>query len=207
MLMQSTISQAGAMGREYNAELEAGILTRCREGDWSDYGLIVDRYRRLVWAAVDAVLVGDESVPDVVQEVFIRAYEKLYTWRGDGQLSTWLYRLARNHALNHVRRLKRNPARISLEASEDTGRGLKEKLAAESVPDDAYSSSAKQAALRQMLASLPEEHRQTLNMFFLHEMSQEEIAQVTGKRINTIKTHLRRGRMKLVRMAEEQGWT
>jgi RNA polymerase sigma-70 factor (ECF subfamily) len=204
--MESTISQAGAMGREYSAELEAGILARCRAGDWSDYGLIVERYRRLVWAAVDAVLVGDESIPDVVQEVFIRAYEKLHTWRGDGQLSTWLYRLARNHALNHLRRLKRNPARISLEASEDTGRGLKERLAAASVPDDAYAADAQQAALRQMLASLPEDYRQTLNMFYLHEMSQEEIAEVTGKRINTIKTHLRRGRMKLARMAAEQGW-
>ena len=101
--------------RQSDTELEDNILQRCRSGDWSEFGWIVQRYQRLVWSAVDGVVDDKEAVPDLIQETFIRVYEKLHTFKYKSSFSSWLFRLARNHALSYSRRIQRRPRIASID--------------------------------------------------------------------------------------------
>ena len=186
---------------DLSAERETEILRACLAGDWSGYGTLVDRYRRLAWAAVDAVLDDPEAVPDVVQEVFIRAYEKLHTFRFNSRFSTWLYRIARNHAMNFRRRALRLPA-VSL----DWEAGLRAKLAGGEQPERAYFVRERRRALGRMVAALPARYRAVVNLYYLGELTYEEIAEVLRTPLNTVRTHLRRARLQLARQAIECGW-
>lgn len=185
---------------------EAEILARCRAGDWSEYGALVQRYRRLVWAAVDAVLCGDESVADVVQESFIRAYEKLHTFRGSSNFSSWLYRLARNHALSFVRHRSRRPRADSLDVERAGGRDYHSILPDSKRPDREYELSRRQQDLERMLRELPQEYREVIDLYYNSELSYLEIAEVLQLPLNTVKTKLRRARLRLVEIAQRVGW-
>lgn len=193
------------MSEGLTAAHEREILARCRAGDWSGYGLIVARYRRLVWAAVDAVLCGDVLVDDVVQEVFIRTYEKLHTFRGAASFSSWLYRLARNHAIGHLRKITRRPRLSSLDDG-DSGLALSERLPDSDRPDSGYTVDARRAAVSKMVTDLPREYREVVNLYYTSELSYEDIANVLRLPLNTVKTRLRRARLRLSQSARETGW-
>jgi RNA polymerase sigma-70 factor (ECF subfamily) len=184
---------------------EREILACCRAGDWSDYGQIVTRYRRLAWAAADAVLSGDAGIDDVVQEAFIRVYEKLHTFRGESSFSSWLYRLARNQAISHLRKVTRRPRQSSLDDTEG-GRALAERLADGDRPDAGYSEEARRQVLNMMVKRLPREYREVVNLYYTSELSYEDIASVLRLPLNTVKTRLRRARLRLSQSAREAGW-
>jgi len=191
------------MLKDLPPDREAEILACCLEGDWSDYGEIVERYKPLVWSAVDAATDDKASIPDLVQEVFVKAYEKLYTFNMGGKFSSWIYRIARNHTLNHTRRFKVRRA-VSLEAvQEDSGRSIAQNGEG---PEKIVEKEARAAALEAMISRLPESYRMVLNMFYQGEMSYEEIAGETNMPLNTVRTHLRRARLKLAEFATEEGW-
>lgn len=185
---------------------EQQILAACRAGDWSEYGVLVKRYRRLVWAAVDAIVADETAAADVVQEAFIRAYEKLHTFRGQSRFSSWLYRVARNQALSHVRRLRRRPPPASLDDGQDGERDLYQKTAGDAGPDLGYEQVARARAVDQMLAALPASYRELVNLHYLGEFSYQDIADTLGMPINTVKTKLRRARLRLQEQARRLGW-
>jgi len=203
--MCDVISQVMPVSRTLDLDREQQILACCRNGDWSDYGILVDRYRRLVWSAVDSVLAGESVVADVVQEVFIRTYEKLHTYRGDSAFSSWLYRLARNHAIGHLRRISRRPRSVSLDDS-DGGPDLHARLAGSSGPDTGYADQAREQALGYLLAKLPLEYREAVSLYYLGDYTYDGIAEILSVPLNTVKTRIRRGKQRLVDMARETGW-
>src|SRR5437773_11258457 len=111
-------SQTAALSPGLAPDREAAILRRCQAGDWSCYGEVVDRYRRLVWAAVTAAGADEARAEDLVQEAFIRAYEKLYLFSFGSSFACWLYRLARNHALSASRKQRRDAGLLASLADE-----------------------------------------------------------------------------------------
>jgi RNA polymerase sigma-70 factor (ECF subfamily) len=203
--MGETTVQAACMSEGLTAAHEREILTRCRAGDWSDFGLIVARYRRLAWAAADAVLSGEAGIDDVVQEAFIRVYEKLHTYRGESSFSSWLYRLARNQAISHLRKVARRPRQSSLDDTE-SGRAMAERLADGDRPDAGYHNEARRQVLNMMVGRLPREYRDVVNLYYTSELSYEDIAKVLRLPLNTVKTRLRRARLRLSQSAREAGW-
>jgi RNA polymerase sigma-70 factor (ECF subfamily) len=182
------------------------VLTRCLAGDWNSYGWLVERYRRMVWAVVDAVLVEKSEVADVVQEVFIRAYQKLPGFRFQSAFSTWLYRLARNHAISHLRSRRRRPQTHSIDAEPAVGTVAHERLPGPSFPDADYLEAARQRELTSFLKHLDSPYREVINLYYLGDYSYEEMAELLSVPVNTVKTRLRRARMRLVSLAEQGGW-
>lgn len=196
-----------------DADREAAVLEACRQGDWADYGWLVERHRRLVWAAVDSVLPGGAHNEDIVQESFVRAFEKLGTFRGRSAFATWLYALARNQALMHRRsQLRRGPLQ-SLDAEPAAGRALLERLAGEAEPGPAHPdpqvahlAGAREAAALQILAALPADSREVLSLFYTHGQRYEDIALALGLPLNTLKSRLLRAKARLREEAARRGW-
>jgi RNA polymerase sigma-70 factor (ECF subfamily) len=187
---------------------EAAILRRCLGGDWSEYGVLVERYQRLVWAAVDAVTRDKSAVPDLVQESFVRAFEKLALYEFRSSFASWLYRLARNVALSAARQQQRRPLELLGESRQLEATAQRQSLPAVTgaAPAAAYLRSAQGQALRRLLTELPEQYHEPLVLYYFHELNYEQIAQALGLPLNTVRTHLRRARLRLAELARAAGW-
>lgn len=203
-------------GEALSHEEEREILLACQAGDSSGFHLLVQRYRRLVWAAVDAQGLDENTAEDIVQGAFIRAFEKLGSFAFRSSFSSWLYRVARNHALGIRRSAGRRPFVFSLEHISEAAPGgtaaeVQEHAgafmsAADADPQEAYATRQRSAALAGMLAELPAEQREALNLFYAAELSYEQIADTLALPLNTVRTRLHRAKLRLQALAESRGW-
>lgn len=142
------------------------------------------RYKRRVFGLVTRI-VGTSDNEEVVQEVFVRIYRGLAKFRGDSQLSTWIYRLSVNAALTHVTR--RRPRWT------DTEDALRHVPA----PEPARRDPNLAARLEGALDSLPPGYRAVLVLHDVQGLSHEECANILGCRIGTSKSQLHKARAKM----------
>ena len=134
---------------------------------------------RLYWH-IRRIVVGHDEAEDVLQETCIKVLDKIGTFKGDGSLSMWLYRIATNESLQHLRRQTR------LFQSIDSLSGqLTAKLQAESPLDG----DDLEMLFQQALLTLPTQQRIAFNLRYYEEMSYDEIARVTGKSVPSLKTN------------------
>ena len=84
-------------------DAELALVEACRRGEREAQHAFYEKYRRRVFSLI-ARIVGAQDAEELVQEVFLRAYRGLEKFRGDAQLSTWMYRLSVNAALSHATR-------------------------------------------------------------------------------------------------------
>ena len=135
--------------------------------------------QRLYWH-IRRIVVGHDDAEDVLQETCIKILDKIGTFKGDGPLMMWLYRIATNEALQHLRR------QTSLFQSIDSmGETLARKLQAESALDGNELATLFQKAL----LTLPTQQRIAFNLRYYDELSYEEISRITGKSVGTLKTN------------------
>ncbi|MEZ5338167.1 MAG: sigma-70 family RNA polymerase sigma factor [bacterium] len=185
---------------------DEAIIRRCQAGDWSDYDRLVERHRRIVWAAIDGVIDNKSLIPDLVQESFIRAYRKMDTYQFMSSFSSWIFRLARNHAISYLRSKAAKLKSTSIDDNADDSVPISQRIAGGSEPAEEYERQDMRRSLDQILAQLPEHYRAVLNLYYLQELSYEEIARIQDIPLNTVRTHLRRARQKLMELTGQGGW-
>ena len=174
---------------------DAALVARCRNGDAEAFSALVERYKDRVYWLVNRI-VGRLDDEDLTQEVFLRAYEALPGFREESRFSTWLYRIARNLCLSELRKRGRRGEHLSLEGEESEG-GRPFLSPGREDPGDQVERRDVARAVRELMARLPERYRTALTLFYLHEVRYEEIAEIMGIPLGTVKTHLRRGRLRL----------
>lgn len=130
---------------------------------------------------------------DMTQETFIRAYRGLARFRGDAQLSTWLYRIALNVCHSTLKRESRHELGMEDDASVES---LDKHDQAGSAEADFMRSERKQL-LRQAIRSLPDKQADALSLYYLHEMSYQEVAEIMQLPMGTVKSHLHRAKENL----------
>lgn len=162
---------------------DSDLVRACRRGDSKAMELLYHRYKRRVFGLVTRI-VGASDAEEVVQEAFVRIFRGLAKFRGDSQLSTWIYRLAVNCSLSHVSKRKRRP-----ECEE-----LSEHEAAESEParDPALGK-----RLEDALMTLPAGYRAVLVLHDIEGQSHEQCAEILGCRVGTSKSQLHKARMRM----------
>ena len=181
--MASLRSMAGK--RDDDSELVA----LAREGDRVAFEKLYRRHRNRVFGLVWRLCGGDAALAeDLLQEAFIRAWNKLDSFRGDSRFATWLHRLSVNVALSDRRiRVRRLERETPLEgAAERTATGEK----------DVYAD--QRMDLEQAIAKLPERARTVLVLYDVEGYSHAEIAEIAGMAVGSSKAQLHRAR-KLVR--------
>jgi len=178
-------------------ESEADLIGRAREGDSSAFDRLVQSHLAAVWRVVWRILRHREDTEDVVQEVFLTAYQALSAYRGECRLSTWLHRIAVNRSLNHLRsrgeRLRRasRPLEIATEMT-FAGDRLEE-------PTPLVALEAKELVkkLSECLEALPAIWRAAVTLRDGEDMSYEEMADVLGVALGTVRSRLARARIAL----------
>lgn len=156
-------------------------------GDREAFRVIVERAQGPVYRACLRVLGSVADAEDVSQESFVTAFRSLGSYRGDGPLQAWLVRIATRSAFR--RRSQRRQTTDLASAASFPASGA----------DPLHSAIAEErgAALRAAVAALDEPYREVVSLRYFGELSLEEVAVVTGRNLNTVKTQVRRGLQRL----------
>ena len=144
------------------------------------FRLLMKHYGRPLYWHIRRVVVGHDDAEDVLQDTCIKVLNSIHSYRGDGALATWLYRIATNEALQHLRRQTHMFQHIDSLCD-----NLVEKLQAEAPLDG----SELEMLFQKALFTLPTQQRIAFNLRYYDEMSYEEIANITGKNVQSLKTN------------------
>jgi RNA polymerase sigma-70 factor (ECF subfamily) len=176
---------------------DLAVVQAILDGDGEAFRVLVERESASVVRACLRVLGDQHEAEDVAQEAFMTAYRSLATWRADGPFGAWLSRIAVRLALRQVSRRRAvawvRPTEVFVEDH-----------AASWLPADTQTEPEHQAlraeravAARRAVAALDEPYREVVALRFFADRSLEEIAQITERPLGTVKTHLRRGLIRL----------
>ena len=130
---------------------------------------------------------------DVSQEVFLKVYRSISSFKGDSAFSTWLYRIAKNTALDFVRKRKQNTLSIDSSGEESDGFDIADD-ATDSSPEKKILESERSAVLKKAISMLSYEHREIIILRDISDYSYEEIALRLGIEAGTVKSRLFRAR-------------
>ncbi|MFA6232588.1 MAG: sigma-70 family RNA polymerase sigma factor [Bacteroidota bacterium] len=158
------------------------ILEACRQGDRSAFNLLVRMHQEKIFHVVKRMVPDPDDARDIAQEVFIRAFEKVSEFRGESQVFTWLYRIAVNLSLNHLRKTK---LRTFFRMEDDH----------HDFPDSGPSPEAKveqhelRKIVRKAVDRLPEKQKAVFILRYYEELSYEEIAVILTTSIGGLKAN------------------
>jgi len=156
---------------------------------------LVPVYRRRVFGIAFGILRDRAAAEDVAQEVFVKLWQALSGYDGRAKLSTWIYAIARNASISSLRK---RPRGLSL--SDPAVAAEADGLESASTPPEAGD-----AQLWRAVERLPETQRQVVTLYYQDDRSTEEVAEMLGLPVNTVKTHLHRARARLaVALADTQ---
>ncbi|HSF39980.1 MAG TPA: sigma-70 family RNA polymerase sigma factor, partial [Thermoanaerobaculia bacterium] len=168
---------------------------------------LVRRFERPVYSLIVRMVQDPGLAEDLAQEVFVKAYRRLDTYDPERKLSSWLFKIAHNTTIDHLRR--GTPDTVPLEAEKDDERaGLASVLPDESVESPSAQAERKDLAraLEKAIATLRPEYREAVVMFYSGGASYQEICEVTGLPMGTVKTNLHRARKQLAEQMTAMGW-
>ena len=174
------------------------LVERTVAGDQRAYGLLVAKYERRIQRLIGRMVRDVDLVEDIAQETFIRAYRALHQFRGDAQFYTWLYRIAVNTAKKSLMDMKRNPviteSALCSGADEDETSVMENELTSEETPETVLAAKEIAAAVNVAMEALPEDLRQAVTLREIEGLSYEDIAEVMGCPIGTVRSRIFRAR-------------
>ena len=189
-------------------ETDAQLVARALAGSQEAFRDLVLRFERPVYSLIARMVQDPATAEDLAQEAFVKAYRSLHTYDASRKLSSWLFKIAHNTTIDHLRR--HVPDTVSLEAPQDEeGRGgLAAVLSDASVEDHAAAAERRDMArsLERAISRLRPEYREAVVLFYLEGATYQEICDVTGLPLGTVKTNLHRARKELAAEMSALGW-
>jgi RNA polymerase sigma-70 factor (ECF subfamily) len=187
----SSKGEKGAMGQEPDLQ----IIDDIRRGDTRKYALLVDRYKDRGLALAMRIVGGKEESEELLQDAFLRAYRALSEFRGDAKFGTWFYRILYNLCMTRVSRRRNRVELFKPSGDDDLTR----------TPEDDESPDALEILEEQQLVELltqeverlPERFRTPLTLYYAQELQYEEISELMGLPVGTVKTNLFRAKVLL----------
>jgi RNA polymerase sigma-70 factor (ECF subfamily) len=170
------------------------LIAECLGGRRESFGELVSRYQARLFNAALRLVHSHDDAADVVQDAFLNAFQSLHTFKGDSEFFTWLYRIAFNNAIS-LKRKKRPALSLELNAGET---GIDPDDPSEYVkPGVALERTEGERQLALAIARLSPEHRQVLLLKDIDGLKYEDIAELLGVPIGTIRSRLHRARLEL----------
>ncbi len=170
------------------------LIADCLAGRRDAFGELVSRHQARLYNAVIRLVDSPEDAADVVQEAFLNAYQSLRSFKGDSEFYTWLYRIAFNSAISQKRKKR---VAVSLDVVGVDGVIDPDDPSDYVKPGAALQRSEDERILQNALNRLSHEHREVLILKEIEGLRYEEIAEVLGVPIGTIRSRLHRARLEL----------
>ena len=179
------------------------LVARAQGGDLESFNQLIVRWERPIYALAYRVIGREEDARDVCQDAFLRAYRALPGFKGQAKFSSWLYRIALNLCRDWIRRQRRAPVSQMPEDVDSM------ELAAQTGPvesiEDLVARRELSAIVEQAMSILSEEQRTAIILKEYHGLTFQEIADMQGCPLSTVKTRLYQGLSLLRRHLEQQG--
>ena len=179
------------------------LVARSVGGDAESFNQLILRWERPIYALAYRVIGREEDARDVCQETFLRAFRALPGFKGQAKFSSWLYRIALNLCRDWIRRQRRAPV-MQMPEGVDPGELAAERGPVESI-EDLVGRRQLTEVVEQAMALLPEEQRTAIILKEYHGMTFQEIADMQGCPLSTVKTRLYQGLTVLRRHLEKNG--
>jgi len=158
-------------------------------GQTASYSFLIERYKSMVFTIAMKIVRNREDAEEVAQDCFIKAYQKLETYKGDSKFSTWLYSIVYRTAISRIRKKQ-------IEVSDISDKTYK--IPGESVdPLELMKYEEQKEFVTKAIDMLPETDAALVTLYYLDDISVEEIEQITGLGNSNVKTKLFRARKKM----------
>lgn len=175
-------------------ELDEVLVRRVQSGDKKAFDSLVRKYQYKIVQLVNRYVKDPDESQDVAQEAFIKAYRALPSFRGESAFYTWLYRIAINTAKNHLSMRSRRPTddEIEIEDAEQFESGGR--LRNYETPEGLALTDEMALVIQSALEGLPEELRMAITLREFEGLSYDEIANVMGCPVGTVRSRIFRAR-------------
>ncbi len=179
---------------------DKALALAMQNGDTEAFALLLRRYEKTVYRTAYLITGNKEDAEDLTQEVFLRVWNGIGGYRGESKFFTWLYAVTKHVCTDRVRKNSRTPKPFSLTPPDDA-----EEAAApeprdtdrQNAPDEALCAKETQETVRAAIAALKDEYRVIVLLRDMEGHSYEEIAQMLGIHVGTVKSRLNRARAAL----------
>jgi len=170
------------------------LVDRVLQGNKQAFNLLVLRYQHRVAALIARFVSDPQEVEDVSQETFIKAYRALSLFRGESAFYTWLYRIAVNTAKNYLVAKSRRPPSNDVEIEEADNGDLVVPLREIETPEASLATEKLREAIEAAIDELPEELKTAFTLREFSGLSYEEITEVMGCPVGTVRSRIFRAR-------------
>ncbi len=162
-------------------------------GDNQALEILIGRYLRPIYNFIARSIGDRDASEDVVQEVFLKAYRHIGSFRTDGKFKPWIFRIARNASIDHLRKKKEiHIADLTGPGAGDFDAALDSVIDPSPPPGELFDQAAVAASLRDALDRLPLLYKQAVLMHYMEGLTFSEISEITGEPLNTAKSRCTR---------------
>ena len=193
MIVTKTITKplVSSPARRLEADEDLVIVRKIQAGDVDAFDSLIFKYRERVYSVIYNLTSNREDASDLTQETFIKAFQSINRFKGKSSFFTWLYRIALNTSLTHLRKNKlRRFFSFEKMVEEDHTEGFIENLRTESDSDKAALMTELQERLNDAFQKLSVKHRTVITLFEIDGLSHKEIADIVGTSIGTVRSRL-----------------
>lgn len=182
---------------------EAEWIRLCKSGEREAFAPLVDAYQRRVFSIVFHLVRRRNDIEDLVQEIFMKAFAAIGSYNSQSSFGTWLNRIAVNHCYDYLRRQRSSRVTYFWEMSEE---GQRQVESQSHNPAGDGSDSAEKLAIgdliNKLLVRAPAEDRVILSLKEIEDKSVEEISEIMGLKLSTVKVRLHRARKRMIKDLE-----
>ncbi|NCO33010.1 MAG: sigma-70 family RNA polymerase sigma factor [Armatimonadetes bacterium] len=180
---------------------EKELIARCLDGNLETFDRLMEMHETQIYNLAYRMIGNREDAADLTQDAFIRAFHALPRFRGGSAFSTWLYRIATNVCLDHIKKYRRQKSKMTpsqIRTADQEELDLLDELGDSSLdPQEVLDRREQQKAVQSVISTLPEHQRAVLVLYDIQGESYEEVAQILDISIGTVKSRLNRARLAL----------
>ena len=163
-------------------------------GDTRAFSVLVERYKHMVFTLAAKILKNHEEAEEVAQDVFVKAYTALTTFKGDSKFSTWLYKIAYYRSLDELKKQKRSLNTSSIDSDTEYHLSSMENAL------DGLETHERKLAIKSAIDELSHDDAVVITLHYFEELSLKEIADIMNIEANTVKVRLFRSRKRLAEL-------
>ena len=191
----ASIAEGGALSQK---EADRILVERVQNGDVAAYDILVHRYRERLYSVVYNLTSNREDALDLTQEAFIKAFQSINRFRGNSSFYTWIYRIAVNNTLSHLKKF-RNRKYLSFDNldNEASQSDIFEAVRSKTKTEKATLMKELHEKLNEALQKLSLKHRSVVVLFEIEGMSHEQIAEILKCSVGTVRSRLHYAKQQL----------
>jgi RNA polymerase sigma-70 factor (ECF subfamily) len=181
---------------------ETELIEQLKQGDEAAFKTIVEQWKDMVYNTILGIVQNETEAEDLAQDVFIKVFEKINTFKGDSKFSTWLYRIATTTALDHLRSKKRKK-RFGFLQSLGGGNDEKDSIPDFHHPGVSLDNKERAAVLFKAIESLPENQKTAYTLHKLEGLSYRDVSEVLNTTVSAVESLMSRANQNLRKELEE----